>query len=111
MKKNKPLTSTERSRKYRLSMKGTINTTYDTLVKGNNKRYNVEICNREEFYEWAVKHPVFLELWEDYLESGRQINKKPSIIRVSSKGPYIPLNLEWGNKFYVRSLISRERHR
>ena len=105
-------TSTERVRKFRRSKFGVVSTIYHTLKVDNVREgYYVEMCTKEEFVEWALGHPEFVRLWDEYIDNGRQQNTKPSIIRVSPVGPYVPLNLEWYTRREVKSITTKERSR
>lgn len=54
-----------------------------------------ELIPKEEFYDWALSHPKFWELFREYEQSQYDRKLAPSPDRVDSTKGYLPDNMEW----------------
>ena len=54
-----------------------------------------ELVDKVAFYEWAENHPRFIELYEEYINSGYVRNLAPSVDRLDSSIGYTFSNMEW----------------
>lgn len=54
-----------------------------------------ELFDKGAFYEWALNHPKFIELFEEYREQGYPRKLAPSIDRIDSNIGYTFNNVEW----------------
>lgn len=59
-----------------------------------------ELLPREDFYAWAMPHPDFLALWDEWEASGHERRLTPSVDRIDPARGYTLDNMEWV-PFYV----------
>jgi hypothetical protein len=68
----------------------------DSKDKYRNKYYKgLYLLPRKKFYEWALEHPTFLKLFNDYKMSGYHLTKTPTIDRINPAVGYKISNMEW----------------
>jgi hypothetical protein len=54
-----------------------------------------ELLSKEEFYEWAASSPMFLVLYQQYVNSGFDRKQAPTVDRKDSSKGYSLDNMEW----------------
>ena len=54
-----------------------------------------ELLNREDFYNWSIGNPVFLEMFETYKNSEFDRKLAPTVDRVDSSKGYSLDNMRW----------------
>lgn len=81
-------------KKYQDSPKGVLNTIYrNQLTK--QKRKNIKVCyTYEELKERFLNDEQYLELYHNWVISGKDKNKKPSFDRIDNKKDYEFSNLQ-----------------
>jgi hypothetical protein len=75
-----------------------IQTRYSTIkrrIKMNKAYRKLPICSKEEFFEWAIKSPELVELFEAWTKAGHPHRLIPSIDRIEPKKGYVISNLRW----------------
>jgi hypothetical protein len=53
------------------------------------------LLEREEFYDWALNRSNFMELYNFWVNSGKNNAFKPSIDRIDGKQGYTLENMQW----------------
>lgn len=53
------------------------------------------LLSKEEFYEWAINHPDFIDLFAQWSISAWDISLTPSVDRLDSGRGYEHGNMEW----------------
>lgn len=77
-----------RCQKYRNTPKGNLTNTYHKQIRRNADRGHGPLpYTLEEFHTWALAQPLFHELFNNYIDSGKDIDLAPSFDRNdNSKG-------------------------
>jgi hypothetical protein len=91
------------TKKYEKTPRGYLMRTYRNMqsrVKGIQKLKahlycNLELLDRESFYQWALADANFFRLYNEYVASGYDMKKAPSIDRINSKEGYTFENIRW----------------
>lgn len=77
------------SKQYRHQPKGFISKIYSTQIRSSKVRgMPPPNYTKDELNEWLHKTPLFLELFNEWKESGFLKNKAPSIDRIDDYKPY-----------------------
>lgn len=90
-------------KKYEKTPKGFLMRTYrnmESRVTGIQKLkahlyQNLELLDRESFYQWALSSEDFYNLYNAYCASGYQMKLAPSIDRIDSSKGYTFDNIRW----------------
>jgi hypothetical protein len=93
----------DRCKVYEKTLPGYLMRTYRNMksrVTGIQKKKShlylgLEILPKEEFYEWANCSPMFLCLYHQYVASGFDLKKAPSVDRIDSSKGYTLDNMQW----------------
>jgi|SRR5690606_18635735 len=89
--------------KYEKTKKGYLVRTYrnmlsrvsGVLTHKSHLYEGLEILNKEDFYNWALKNKTFNTLFDNYEKSGYTLKEAPSIDRKDSKRGYTLDNMRW----------------
>ena len=88
-------------KKYRKTLKGLLSMTYCNMlgrVLGRVKPHlyaGKEILSKEDFYEWSLTNPEYLNLHTQWVASGYDRKLSPSIDRIDPDGGYTFGNIRW----------------
>ena len=81
--------------KYRKSRKGVISMTYSNQRQTSSRRgHPMPTYSKEWISEWALAHPNFEQLYNDWVDGGYQRKMKPSIDRIKDELPYTETNIQ-----------------
>lgn len=91
------------TKNYEKTLKGKLVRTYRNMlsrVKGilKNKAHlyeGLEILSKEGFYDWSLKNPDYISLFNNWVESDYNLKLCPSIDRVDPSKGYILENMRW----------------
>ena len=93
--------------KYRQSPKGVLTNMYDKM-----RNRNIVEFTLKEFHEMFLNDKKYLRIYEEWVLSGMNKSKKPSIDRISNKTGYTIRNihmLTWGENRYKQTMERRSR--
>lgn len=86
---------TERGRNRRSSVKGLVSQIYGTQKYNQRERgHGTMPYTQEELFDWFVSQPHHLDLMNDYIESGLDKNKVPSVDRLDNTKGYSLDNIQ-----------------
>lgn len=91
----------ESNRRYWKTINGKLMMTYNNMsrrVRGYVKPhlYNgLELCAREEFYNWSTTNESFVLLYKEWVDSDYSRSLSPSIDRIDSSLGYTFENMQW----------------
>lgn len=91
------------TKKYEKSHKGFLMRLYRNMqsrVTGVQKQKfhlyrGKELLNRQDFYNWSIDNPVFLEMFEIYKNSNFDRKLTPTVDRIDSSKGYTLDNMRW----------------
>lgn len=84
-----------KSSEFRKTRRGVIATMHTAQIMGSNQRgYDLPNYSRFELRAWVFNHPLFDNLYEDWVASGYDKWKKPSCDRIDDYKPYTLSNIQ-----------------
>jgi hypothetical protein len=55
----------------------------------------LSLLDRDTFYEWALNHPDFTQMFDDWVASGHDRKLTPTVDRIDSSNGYVLNNMRW----------------
>ncbi len=91
-----------------MNMKSRIKYSY---LKSFKHYKGLDILPRNKFYKWAVKHPIYIKLYNEYKSNNYIKRLAPSVDRINPDKGYVLSNMEWVtySENIRRSIITRKR--
>lgn len=91
------------TKRYERTGKGKLMRTYRNMLsrvkgiapKGRHRYKDLEILNKQEFYEWSLNDTEYNRLYDEWVKSGYDRRLSPSIDRIDTTKGYVLGNMQW----------------